>query len=62
MGIGWRELLIVLVIVLIVFGTRKLRNVGSDLGEAVKGFKKGMRDDAARPKVDAERRDDTPKD
>ena len=61
MGIGWRELLIVLVIVLIVFGTRKLRNVGSDLGEAVKGFKKGMRDDDATPKVDAERRDESPK-
>ena len=61
MGIGWRELVIVLVIVLVVFGTKKLRNVGSDLGEAVKGFKKGMRDDDAPPQVDAERRDETPK-
>ena len=60
MGIGWRELVIVLVIVLVVFGTRKLRNVGSDLGEAVKGFKKGMRDDDA-PRPDAERRDQAPK-
>ena len=34
--------LIVLVIVLLVFGTKKLRNVGSDLGGAVKGFKDGM--------------------
>ena len=62
MGIGWRELVIVLVIVLVVFGTKKLRNAGSDLGEAVKGFKKGMRDDDAPPRVDAERRDETPKD
>jgi sec-independent protein translocase protein TatA len=39
--------LIVLVIVLLVFGTKKLRNLGSDLGGAVKGFKDGMRDGAA---------------
>jgi sec-independent protein translocase protein TatA len=36
--------LIVLVIVALVFGTKKLRNIGSDLGSAVKGFKEGMRD------------------
>jgi sec-independent protein translocase protein TatA len=35
--------LIVLVIVLLVFGTKKLRNIGSDLGGAVKGFKDGMK-------------------
>ncbi len=35
--------LIVLVIVLLIFGTKKLRNIGSDLGGAVKGFKDGMR-------------------
>ena len=62
MGLGWKELLIVLVIVLVVFGTKKLRTLGSDLGEGVKGFKKGLRDDAAPPQVDAERRDETPKD
>ena len=39
--------LIVLVIILLVFGTKKLRNIGSDLGGAVKGFKDGMRDGAA---------------
>ena len=39
--------LIVLVIVLLVFGTKKLKNVGSDLGSAVKGFKDGMKDGAA---------------
>jgi sec-independent protein translocase protein TatA len=38
--------LIVLVIVLLVFGTKKLRNLGSDLGGAVKGFKDGIRDGA----------------
>jgi len=36
--------LIVLVIVALVFGTKKLRNIGSDLGGAVKGFKEGMKD------------------
>ncbi|MCC7309650.1 MAG: Sec-independent protein translocase subunit TatA [Sulfuritalea sp.] len=39
--------LIVLVIVMLVFGTKKLRNVGSDLGGAVKGFKDGMKDAGA---------------
>jgi sec-independent protein translocase protein TatA len=36
--------LIVLVIVMLVFGTKKLRNIGADLGGAVRGFKDGMRD------------------
>ena len=37
--------LIVLIIVLLIFGTKKLRNIGSDLGGAVKGFKDGMKGD-----------------
>ena len=36
--------LIVLVIVMMVFGTKKLRNIGADLGGAVRGFKEGMRE------------------
>lgn len=36
--------LIVLVVVVLVFGTKKLRNVGQDLGGAVRGFKEGMKD------------------
>jgi sec-independent protein translocase protein TatA len=40
--------LIVLVIVMLVFGTKKLRNIGSDLGGAVKGFKDGMKDAVGR--------------
>jgi sec-independent protein translocase protein TatA len=40
----WHWLIVLLVIVLI-FGTKKLRNIGSDLGGAVKGFKEGMRTD-----------------
>lgn len=39
--------LIVLVVVIAIFGTKKLRNVGSDLGAAVKGFKDGMKDGSA---------------
>ncbi|MDE2584067.1 MAG: Sec-independent protein translocase subunit TatA [Betaproteobacteria bacterium] len=39
--------LIVLVIVMLVFGTKKLRNIGQDLGGAVKGFKEGMREGTA---------------
>lgn len=41
--------LIVLLIVVMVFGTKKLRNMGSDLGGAVKGFKDGMKDGSANP-------------
>ena len=41
--------LIVLLIVVMVFGTKKLRNMGGDLGGAVKGFKDGMRDGATTP-------------
>ena len=39
--------LIVLLIVVMVFGTKKLRNMGGDLGGAVKGFKDGMKDGGA---------------
>ena len=39
--------LIVLLIVVLVFGTKKLKNIGSDLGSAVKGFKDGVRDGGA---------------
>jgi sec-independent protein translocase protein TatA len=41
--------LIVLLIVVMVFGTKKLKNMGSDLGGAVKGFKDGMKDGTAIP-------------
>ena len=44
--------LIVLVVVLVVYGTKKLRNVGSDLGGAVKGFKDAMREEQSKPQLD----------
>lgn len=43
-GIGIWQLLIILVIVLLLFGTKKLRNLGGDLGGAIKGFKKAAHD------------------
>jgi sec-independent protein translocase protein TatA len=44
--------LIVLLIVVLVFGTKKLKNIGSDLGGAVKGFKDGVRDGGAASTAD----------
>ena len=44
-GISIWQLVIVLVIVMLLFGTKKLRNIGSDLGGAVKGFKKAVTDE-----------------
>lgn len=44
-GIGIWQLLIILLIVVMLFGTKKLRNIGSDLGGALKGFKTAMKDD-----------------
>jgi sec-independent protein translocase protein TatA len=44
MGISVWQLLIILAIVLVLFGAKRLKNVGSDLGGAIKGFKKSMRD------------------
>lgn len=46
-GISIWQLLIILVIVLLLFGTKRLRNLGSDLGNAVKGFRKSMSDESA---------------
>ncbi|MES2189264.1 MAG: Sec-independent protein translocase subunit TatA [Pseudomonadota bacterium] len=43
--------LIVLLIVVMVFGTKKLKNMGSDLGGAVKGFKDGMKDGSSTPET-----------
>ncbi|MGB0713217.1 MAG: Sec-independent protein translocase subunit TatA [Gammaproteobacteria bacterium] len=43
-GISIWQLLIVLAIVLVLFGAKRLRNVGGDLGHAIKGFKKAMKD------------------
>jgi sec-independent protein translocase protein TatA len=41
------ELIIILVIVLLIFGGKRLKNIGGDLGNAIKGFKKSMKDEPA---------------
>ncbi len=46
MGFSTTHLIIFLVIIVVIFGTKKLRNIGGDLGGAVKGFKDGMKDGA----------------
>lgn len=55
MGFGVTELIIILVIVLVLFGAKRLRNVGSDLGSAVKGFKTAVRDEETKPKEQIEK-------
>jgi sec-independent protein translocase protein TatA len=45
-GLSIWHWLIVLVVVVLIFGTKKLRNIGQDLGGAVKGFKEGMKSEA----------------
>ena len=45
MGFGVTELLIILAIVLVLFGAKKLRNIGGDLGGAIKNFKTAMKDE-----------------
>lgn len=45
MGISIWQLLIILAIVLVIFGAKRLKNIGSDLGGAIKGFKKAVSDE-----------------
>ena len=46
-----RDLVVILIVVLLVFGTKKLRSIGSDLGAAVKGFKQAMNEGESEEKV-----------
>ena len=55
MGIGIKELLVILVIVIVLFGTKKLRNIGGDLGGAIKSFRSAVKDgEEAKKKADDE--------
>ena len=56
-GISIWQLLIILVIVLLLFGTKRLRNIGSDLGNAVKGFKNSMTEGEAAEAAKIEKKD-----
>ncbi len=60
MGFSTTHLIIFLVIIVVIFGTKKLRNIGSDLGGAVKGFKDGMRDGTEPPAETAQKTDTKP--
>ena len=56
-GISIGSLILVLVIILVIFGTKRLRNMGEDLGSALKGFRKGMKEaeeDGKKDKKDKE--------
>ena len=46
-NIGWFQILVILLIVLLVFGTKRIRNIGSDLGGAIREFRKGVGEDDA---------------
>ena len=62
-GLSIWHWLIVLLVVVLIFGTKKLRNIGQDLGGAVKGFKDGVKDGgaaAALPVASAARAGSTP--
>lgn len=55
MGIpSWPQILILLVIVLLIFGTKRVRNIGSDLGGAIREFRKGVSDDHDPPAESAD--------
>jgi sec-independent protein translocase protein TatA len=55
MGIGVWELLLLFLIVLVVFGTKRLRNIGGDLGGAIKSFRTAMSESEDRPSEDTKR-------
>lgn len=60
-GISIWQLLIVLVIVVLIFGTKKLRGMGGDLGSAIKSFKKAVKEDDSTKKDDETEGDDAAK-
>jgi sec-independent protein translocase protein TatA len=49
-GIGMGELLVILGIVLLLFGTKRLKTLGADLGNAIKGFRSAVKEEEAAPK------------
>lgn len=58
-GISIWQLAIVLLIVVLIFGTKRLKSIGSDLGGAIKGFKKSMDDDEDKPSDGSQKRLDS---
>ena len=52
-GLGMTELLVILAIVLLIFGPKRLKNIGADLGNAIKGFRTAVSEDEEPPKENA---------
>jgi len=53
-GFSWIHWLVVLIIVVLIFGTKKLRNLGGDLGGAIKNFKQAMKEEGDKPDSDSD--------
>jgi sec-independent protein translocase protein TatA len=60
MGISVTKLLIVLAIIVVIFGTKRLKNVGADLGGAIKSFRSSLREEEDKDKDAAKNDDDKP--
>lgn len=58
-GLSPAHILLILIVVVLVFGTSKLKNLGKDLGGAVKGFKEAMKDPEEQARLDKEQKDRT---
>lgn len=58
-GLSPAHILLILIVVVLVFGTSKLKNLGKDLGGAVKGFKEAMKDPEEQARLDKELKDRT---
>jgi sec-independent protein translocase protein TatA len=58
MGMGWMEISIIAALIVLLFGTTKLPKLGGAIGESIKNFKKGVKDDTARL-PDENKKDDT---
>ena len=61
MSIGFTELILILVVVILVFGTSKLRNMGGDLGAAVRNFKTAMKEGEADASSEVTKKNEPPK-
>ncbi len=59
LGLSPAHIILILVVVILVFGTSKLKNLGKDLGGAVKGFKESMKDPEEQARLDKEQQDRT---
>lgn len=50
MGVfDWKHWIVILIVVVLVFGTKKMKGLGADVGESIKGFRKAMKDDEIEP-------------